>query len=360
MTGSPVSPSGVSSLKAIFSILMGLSVTNTLVVLIKSNGEGSITPFADLDPLHLVFAGVLLFTIARFYLGNVRHVDDFYVNASVDGVPLDPHATSASRFALDFTVLLIEALMFSLASFYIVHPTNFIEIVMALLVIDILWTTSASADAPHSWFWLRNNLVHVLLIAVCFGFHLKYETSLLPFYFAIGLLLTNGLIDMVWNRGFYFADRGHEKTIFLSAPFTQLMIDGGLPAAVQKDLNFVIDHLEGEGWLVDNAHRREHWGTRLDSPLRAVGADLRGIEKAHILIAILGSPPSPGVQLEIGYALARNKKLVIVAEANDPMPYLIRGVVEHESVVLLRQSLGGASENEFGGALSEAFQRLTR
>lgn len=360
MAGSPVSPSAVTSLKAIFSILMGLSVTNTLVVLIRQSGKSPITTLAEINPLHAVFAAVLLFTIARFFLGNLRHVDDFYVNSAVDSVPLDSHVNSASRFALDFSVLLIEALTFSLASFYIVHPTNFIEIVMILLVVDILWTTSARGVAPHSWFWFNNNLFHLVVIAVCFGFHLKYDLSQVPFYFAIGLLLANGMIDMVGNRSFYFADRGHKKTIFLSAPFTQLLMEDGLPTEIQERLDFVIDHLEGKGWLVDNAHKRERWGTRLDSPFTAVGADLEGIDKAQILIAILGSPPSPGVQLEIGFALARKKKLIVVADVDDPMPYLIRGVVERESVVLIRHAvLQGAAYNEFGDELTDAVRRLT-
>jgi hypothetical protein len=231
---------------------------------------------------------------------------------------------------------------------------------MTLLVVDILWTTSARGVAPHSRFWFNNNLFHLVAIAICFGFHLKYDLSQVPFYFAIGLLLTNGMVDMVGNRSFYFADRGHEKSIFLSAPFTQLMAENGLPTEIQERLDFVIDHLEGEDWSVDNAHKRERWGTRLDSPFTAVAADLRGIENAQILIAILGSPPSPGVQLEIGFALARKKRLVIVADLDDPMPYLIRGVVEQESVVLIRQAaLHGASYNEFGDELTDAVQRLT-
>jgi hypothetical protein len=358
MTESQVSQSAVSSLKAIFSILMGLSVTNTLVVLIRHNGDPPVEALAELDPMHAVFAAVLLFTIARFYLGNVRHVDDFYVAATVDGRPLDPRMNAAPRFVLDFAVLLVEALMFSLASFYIVHPANFIEIVMALLAVDILWTVAARGVAPHSGFWFSNNLVHLLAIAVCFGFHLRYEESLLPFYFAIGLLLTNGVVDFAWNRSFYFADRRYEKTIFLSAPFTQLLTNSGLPIEVRERLDAVIDHLEAKGWSVDNAHRRERWGASLDSPYTAVTADLKGIEDAGVLIAILGSPPSPGVQLEIGFALANNKKLILVADTEDPMPYLIRGVVERESVVLVQKSHAHQGNHELSEAISDALRRL--
>jgi len=351
-----VSQSAVSSLKSIFSVLMGLSVTNTLVVLIHE-GKSGIATLAEIDRLHVVFAGVLLFTIARFYLGNVRHVDDFYVAGSVDGMPLDPRANTAGRFIADFAVLLLEALMFGLASFYVVHPTNFIEIVMVLLVVDIMWTFSDLGVAPHSGFWLYNNLVHLAAIAVCFALHIQYDHSQVPFYFAIGLLLTNGILDFAGNRGFYFADRRQDSAVFLSAPFTQLLTDGTLPTEFRERLVAVIDHLEAEGWSVDNAHQRENWGAGLDSPYTAVTADLDGIEKAGFMVAILGEPPSPGVQLEIGFALARDKKLVLIADHDDPMPYLIRGVVERESVVLIQTS-SGQSTYELGEAISAALKKL--
>lgn len=352
------SQSAVSSLKAIFSILMGLSVTNTLVILIREDGDPSVTALAGVDPLHAISAAALLFTIARFYLGNVRHIDDFYVAAMVDGKPLDPRMNAAPRFVVDFAVLLVEALMFSLASFYITREVNFIELLMALLAIDILWTVATRGVAPHSGLWFSNNLVHLFAIAVCFGFHLEYEESLLPFYFAVALLVTNGIVDFAWNRDFYFADRLPEKAIFLSAPFSQLLTKDGLPAEFRERLDAVIDHLEAEGWSVDNAHKRERWGTSLDSPYTAMIADLEGIDDAGTVVAILGSPPSPGVQLEIGFALARNKKLVLIADIDDPMPYLIRGVVERESVVLIRLSDSHRGNYELGEAISGALERL--
>lgn len=357
LTGARVSQSAVSSLKAIFSILMGLSVTNTLVVLIHAGGTGTAT-LAGIEDLHGVFAAVLLFTIARFYLGNIRHVDDVYVAGAVDGRALDPHVNSASRFVRDFTVLLLEALLFSLASFYVVHRTNFIEILMVLLVVDILWTVSTRGVAPHSGFWFDNNLVHLVAIAICFGFHLKYQPSPIPFYFAIGLLLTNGLLDFAWNRDFYFADRAGDRALFLSGPFTQLLEGNGLPAEFRERLTAVIDHLEARGWSVDNAHRRERWGASLDSPYSAVTADLEGIEKAEVLVAFLGIPPSPGVQLEIGFALARNKRIVVIADDYDQMPYLIRGIVEEDSVVLIRQPVSSRNHQDIGEMISSGLAKL--
>lgn len=357
MAQARVSQSAVTSLKAIFSILMGLSVTNTFVVLILHEGGGGVSSLAQIDSMQAAFAVALLFTIARFYLGNVRHVDDFYVAAMVDGKPVNPHDNSASRFVIDFTVLLVQALMFSLASFYVVHAPNFIEIMLALLAVDILWTVVTRGVAPHSDFWFLNNLMHLLAIAVCFALHLKHEGSSAPLYFAIAFLITNGLIDFAWNRHFYFSDRTYDKGIFLSAPFTQLLTEKGLPPKMRERLNALINHLEAEGWAVGNAHKREGWGRELDSPYSALTADLEGIDAAGTVVAILGSPPSPGVQLEIGFALARHKRLILIADYLDPMPYLIRGAVEQDSVVLI-QEREPSNDYELGQAISSALQRV--
>lgn len=357
MAQARVSQSAVTSLKAIFSILMGLSVTNTFVVVILHQGEGDVSSLAQIDWMQAVFAAALLFTIARFYLGNVRHVDDFYVAEMVDGKALDPRDNSASRFVVDFIVLLIQALMFSLASFYVVHAANFIEIVLALLAVDILWTVVTRGVAPHSDFWFLNNLLHLLAIAICFDLHLKHEGNSTFLYLAIAFLITNGLFDFAWNRHFYFSDRAHDKGIFLSAPFTQLLTDRGLPPQMRQRLGALIDHLEAQGWSVGNAHKREGWGHNLDSPYSALTADLEGIDAAGIMVAILGSPPSPGVQLEIGFAIARHKKLILIADQAERMPYLIRGLVEQDSVLLI-QERAPMSDYELGQAISSALRHL--
>lgn len=358
MAALPVSQSAVLSLRAIFSILMGLSVTNTLVIIIRDTKDQPTAPLADINHLAIGFALVLLFTIVRFYLGNVRHIDDFYVLGTVDGRPINPGVNAAHSFVSDFVVLLLEALLFSLASFYVVHAANFTTIVMALLMVDIVWAVAARGVAPHQRFWFVNNLGHFLAIAVCYGLHLKYEESLVPFYFVIGLLFTNGAIDFVGNRAFYFASRRVERSVFLSAPFTQLLDGGGVPDRVRDRLNSIIDHLEAEGWSVANAHKREHWGAALDSPYTAVKADLKGVENAGTLVAILGSPPSPGVQLEIGFALAQAKRIVLIFDPRDFVPYLIKGALELNSVQAIPHSDSAGDDHELTGKLSKALARF--
>jgi hypothetical protein len=356
----PASQSAVLSLKTLFSILMGLSVTNTLVILIRRGEQSSVLSPASIghDALPLTVSVALLFTIFRFYLGNIRHVDDLYVNAPPNALDHGASANTAARFTADLTVVLLEALIFGIASFYVLHAANFTELLMVVLVIDILWTASQGVSR-HQSFWLINNLAHLFAISICFGFHIKYPHSVLPFYFAVGLLLTNGLADVMGNRHFYFAAGKKGQSAFLSAPLTQLLGEEGLPLEFRKRLTTVINHLEAIGWSVGNAHKRENWGMELDSPFKALRADLEGVEEADVLIAMVGSPPSPGVQFELGFALAKGKKILLIDDAAGEMPYLMDGLMDHESTVLLRVGSATEDDHDFAEAISASLTKLT-
>jgi nucleoside 2-deoxyribosyltransferase len=116
--------------------------------------------------------------------------------------------------------------------------------------------------------------------------------------------------------------------IFLSAPLTQYTVapeTSGLEA-FQTHWSRIMEALERNGHKVFSAHRREAWGTELDSPADALAADLAGLRASDLVIAYVGSPASPGVQLELGYSLARKIPAVVFADAGQPGPYLLRGL----------------------------------
>src|SRR5437870_4898650 len=115
--------------------------------------------------------------------------------------------------------------------------------------------------------------------------------------------------------------------IFLSAPFTQLLADTGVARTEFREVwSQVYETLRSAGHTVASAHEREDWGQRLDTPADALAADLDGLRAADLVIAYVGSPPSPGVQLEIGYSLALDRALLLFADRGVPEPYLLRGV----------------------------------
>lgn len=114
--------------------------------------------------------------------------------------------------------------------------------------------------------------------------------------------------------------------IFLAAPLTSYMDakTGVLDSRVATCLRRIIEALRSSGHQVRNAHEVEDWGRALAAPGIALKRDLADLDKSDILVAILGDPPSPGVQLEIGYALANSLPVLLLAQNEAQVPYLLR------------------------------------
>ena len=125
--------------------------------------------------------------------------------------------------------------------------------------------------------------------------------------------------------------------VFLAAPFTQLIDPKtGDIGVYRPTLEAILDMLEASNVQVFNAHRRERWGGRLDEPNVALKLDLEDIEQCDLLIAIIGSPPSPGVQLEIGFAIAKEKRILLLCNRYEFIPYLNRGIAALPNCALLK------------------------
>jgi nucleoside 2-deoxyribosyltransferase len=115
--------------------------------------------------------------------------------------------------------------------------------------------------------------------------------------------------------------------VFLAAPFTRVMDETGrVESWFKQYLMGVYDSLIEQGYEVINAHLREQWGERLDAPDQALALDLAGIDRSDALVALVGMAPSPGVQLEIGYAVGREKPIVVVESIAEHQPYLVAGL----------------------------------
>lgn len=118
--------------------------------------------------------------------------------------------------------------------------------------------------------------------------------------------------------------------IFLAAPFTQLLDAGsGLITGPQRQrIEGLIEWLEGDGHVVVSSRVREDWGKRLEPPDQALAADMASLKEADVLVAFLGDPPSPGVQMELGAAIAWRKRVLVLVEAGKAIPYLVGGLHE--------------------------------
>ena len=118
------------------------------------------------------------------------------------------------------------------------------------------------------------------------------------------------------------------KRVFLAAPFTDYRTgkNGELLQSLRRQLQSLLNRLRAEGYEVFSAHEREKWGLEIDPQAVALEEDWYELRKSDILIAILGNPISPGVQMEIGIALQREMKIIVFAERHQKLPYLIEGL----------------------------------
>jgi hypothetical protein len=116
--------------------------------------------------------------------------------------------------------------------------------------------------------------------------------------------------------------------VFVAAPFTQLLRegDGVVPGSYRYWLEALIAAIRADGHTVVSAHEREQWGLELDGAADALRADVDAILSCDVLVAELGDPPSPGVQMELGVALAAGKRILVLTHRGADLPYLSTGL----------------------------------
>lgn len=337
----PDTASALTSAKSVLAIINGLTLTNTLLVLITGGHYSHVTALSKLGAEDVFFAAVLIANIVRFYHGNVRHLDAAYGAESIARAASGRHAEPRGGLGLDFFIIFIQSLLFSVASFYITAHSTYISLFMILLVFDIIWTvysqqTDGDFAASPQRTWLLTNLIAVVGLI---GFYLAFKahrTEAWPLDAGVAVLAAATVADFRLNWDFYFPRQirpwrpGEPRRVFLSAPLTQYVVasDASSMEGFRNEWTGIADDLERCGHQVFSAHKREAWGAALDKPASALKADVAGLIDTDVVIAYVGRPPSPGVQLEIGYALAAHKELLVFIERDQPEPYLVRGLIE--------------------------------
>lgn len=116
--------------------------------------------------------------------------------------------------------------------------------------------------------------------------------------------------------------------VFLAAPYSQWMD----PAAgrVQDHWRARLDRLRmsfiSAGARVFSAHHNEQWGLGWLPADQCTPADFRAMQVADVVCAIVGSPPSGGVAVELGWASALAKPVVLVKTPDTACSPLIDGL----------------------------------
>ena len=116
--------------------------------------------------------------------------------------------------------------------------------------------------------------------------------------------------------------------IFFGAPFSKYLDDTGKTMRPEKEqlIKKMLDFLENKGHDVRNAHSREQFGKELMTPDICTKLDLEEIQKCDMFVAMPGNPPSGGVHIELGWASALNKKIVLLLRQEGKYSPLITGL----------------------------------
>jgi len=104
--------------------------------------------------------------------------------------------------------------------------------------------------------------------------------------------------------------------VFLAAPFSSVYRKrtGRIDSKFRKRLESIIKLLTEKGHDVICAHIREDWGQNLMSPDEFTPLDLDLIKECDVVIAYVDDYQPSGVYIEMGWASALRKKIIVLAE----------------------------------------------
>jgi hydroxymethylcytosylglucuronate/cytosylglucuronate synthase len=144
------------------------------------------------------------------------------------------------------------------------------------------------------------------------------------------------------------------RKVYVGGPF-QAVLDGDrlrIDARYQALYEELIDAFEQRGWQVFNAHRREAWGGQmLDAPT-STRTDFTDIADCDLFVATPGArPASPGTHIEIGWASALGKRIVLLLQAGESYAALVNGLPTVADVTFVPFRFGTPVADAVAGAL---------
>lgn len=115
--------------------------------------------------------------------------------------------------------------------------------------------------------------------------------------------------------------------VFLAFPFSNIMDEN--KRVIEKYEMFLKEsrnEIIARGCEVFLAHYREEWGKGLMTAEQCTPLDLMEMESTALVLAFPGSPISGGVHIELGWASAKGKKIVLFLKNGEEYSPLIHGM----------------------------------
>src|SRR4051794_26690038 len=153
---------------------------------------------------------------------------------------------------------------------------------------------------------------------------------------------------------------GERLCVFVGGPFKALIdtSTGVVPIGARRPVTRVVQHFEGQGHEVLSAHGLEGWGRTMVTPEECTRRDFDWIRRADVVVAFPGSPASPGTHIEIGWASAWGKPLVLILEPGVQHAYLALGLSALYPVQYVTYDESDGFLDRLSSALTQARARV--
>lgn len=118
------------------------------------------------------------------------------------------------------------------------------------------------------------------------------------------------------------------RRVFLAAPYSQWMdpSTGKVDSERRETLDRTRQAFLNAGAAVFSAHHNEEWGAGWLPAHECTPADFHAIRAADVVCAIVGAPQSGGVAVELGWASASGRPVVVILTPDVPYTPMIHGI----------------------------------
>jgi len=90
---------------------------------------------------------------------------------------------------------------------------------------------------------------------------------------------------------------------------------------------YLLDGLREAGFEVACALEDRDWQLAKDPPEVGLAEDIESIDARDVVVAVSDDKPAAGVQFELGYAAAKNKRVILARSSKDALSLFNQGTV---------------------------------
>jgi len=102
---------------------------------------------------------------------------------------------------------------------------------------------------------------------------------------------------------------------------------GQVVLAHRSFTQYLLDGLREEGIETSCALESRGWSLAKEPPEVGLTEDIEAIDSSDIVVAVSDDKPAAGVQFELGYAAAKNKRVILARSSRDDLSWFNQGTV---------------------------------